>query len=318
MKTKILIVDNDDEIRSFIRKVLISNNFSVEEASDGKQALEAVEKYNPNLVILDYNLPKVAGETVCVKIKQFHPEIIVIILTDKCESADVVRGLQIGADDFISKPFAEDELVARIYARLRKHAASRNLQPIAVNGAPVVIDQNKQKIETTTKDRPISRLVLRESVFLIVARLISTEIVFGMLYLFLSLFGSFISSFIDTTSFSSIYYVVVFMIFILNLWAVMMIAVKWSSEYAEISQDGVVKHTGIFHKKEQKYACSFIEGVKIEQSFLGSIFDFGTIELYDPALKEQVFLYNINSPKKNSEIIQKIISKKGQSIPFIA
>lgn len=317
MKKNILVVDNDSEIRSFINKVLISNNFNVEEAADGKQALEAVEKFRPDLVLLDFDLPKVTGETVCVKIKQDHPGIIVIILTEKSETSDVVRGLQIGADDFISKPFVAEELIARIDTRL-KTTTNGNSSPITVDETAAVQEQNKQQDQTMVQERPLSKLVLRESIFLIIVRLVSTEIIFGILLLFFSLFSSFVNSYIDTSSFSFIYFVIDFIAFIINVWIVMMIATKWTTEYAEISQDGVVKHSGIFNKKEQKYACSFIEGVKLEQSFFGSIFNYGTIELYDPALKEQVFLYNIKSPRKNSEIIQKIVSQKGQSIPFIA
>ncbi len=73
------------------------------------------------------------------------------------------------------------------------------------------------------------------------------------------------------------------------------------------------------HRKEQKYACNFVEGAKVEQSFLGLLFNYGTIELYDPALKEQVYLLNIANPKKYSEIIQDIVSKeKNKSMPFVA
>src|SRR3989344_4296715 len=100
---------------------------------------------------------------------------------------------------------------------------------------------------------------------------------------------------------------------------VSLIALKWVSEYTEISKDGVVKHNGILHKKEQKYACNFIEGATLNQSFLGLLFNYGTIELYDPALKEQVYLLNIANPKKNSDKIQKIVAQKvNKPIPFVA
>src|SRR3989344_4175585 len=117
MQKTILVVEDDDELRGFLKKVLAANNFKVVEAADGAQALETVEKYLPNLVLLDFGLPKVPGETVCVKIKKDHPEIIVIALTEKNQSADVVHGLQIGADDYISKPFVAEELIARIDTR---------------------------------------------------------------------------------------------------------------------------------------------------------------------------------------------------------
>jgi len=93
---------------------------------------------------------------------------------------------------------------------------------------------------------------------------------------------------------------------------------KWNFEYTEISNEGVIKHSGILHRKEQKYACNFVEGAKLEQSLLGLMFNYGTIELYDPALKEQVYIMNITDPKSFSEVIQDIISKdQNKPMPFI-
>ena len=115
------------------------------------------------------------------------------------------------------------------------------------------------------------------------------------------------------------FFIVLGGVFLINVGMVFLIALKWTSEYTEISKEGIVKHSGILHKKEQKYACNFVEGATLNQSFLGLLFNYGTIDLYNPALKEQVYLLNIANPKKNSEKIQKIVSKKAnKSIPFVA
>ncbi len=304
MQKTILVVDDDDELRGFLKKVLAANNFTVIEASDGAQALEAVEKYLPDLVLLDFGLPKVPGETVCVKIKKDHPNIIVIALTKKTQSSDVVQGLQIGADDYISKPFVAEELIARIDARF-KTTTNGQVQP----GAE----------ESGVEEAELGKIILRESVVLIIIRLILTEALFGFSLLLFSILYSYINSYLNSTNLSILYFIVLAGAFLINVGMVSLIALKWTSEYTEISKEGVVKHSGILHKKEQKYACNFVEGATLNQSFLGLLFNYGTIELYDPALKEQVYLLNIANPKKNSEKIQKIVSKKAnKSIPFVA
>ena len=304
MQKTILVVDDDDELRGFLKKVLVANNFTVIEASDGAQALEAVEKYLPDLVLLDFGLPKAPGETVCVKIKKDHPNIIVIALTKKTQSSDVVQGLQIGADDYISKPFVAEELIARIDARF-KTTTNGQVQ----SGAE----------ESGVEEAELGKIILRESVVLIIIRLILTEALFGFSLLLFSILYSYINSYLNSTDFSILYFVVLGGAFLINVGMVSLIALIWTSEYTEISKEGIVKHSGILHKKEQKYACNFVEGATLNQSFLGLLFNYGTIDLYNPALKEQVYLLNIANPKKNSEKIQKIVSKKAnKSIPFVA
>lgn len=296
----ILIVEDNDELRSYLKKVLASNNFRVAEAADGAEALEAVEKYMPDLVLLDFGLPKVSGETVCVKIKKEHPEIIVIALTEKTQSSDVVHGLQIGADDYMSKPFVAEELIARIDARFKT----------AVNEPGEVKEEEKAESR---------KIILKESSVLIIIRLIFTEAIFGLSFFLVSILLYFLGSYTNTSFFSSLYLTILALGLFINIWIAILIVLKWNSEYTEVSSDGVIKHSGILHRKEQKYACNFVEGAKLEQSFLGLLLNYGTIELYDPALKEQVYLLNIANPKRNSKIIQDIVSKdKTKPMPFIA
>jgi len=295
----ILIVDDDNDLRSFLKKILAANNFKVAEASDGAEALEAVEKYFPDLVLLDFGLPKVSGETVCVKIKKEHPNIIVIALTEKKQSSDVVHGLQIGVDDYISKPFVAEELLARIETRFKT-------------------DTREQVELKGVKTQETRKIVLRESIFLIILRIIFTQAIFGLSLFLLSFLSSFLSSFLETSLLSGFYFIILVVGLLINIGIVFFIALKWNFEYTEISNEGVIKHSGILHRKEQKYACNFVEGAKLEQSLLGLMFNYGTIELYDPALKEQVYIMNITDPKSFSEVIQDIISKdQNKPMPFI-
>ncbi len=301
MQKTILVVEDDDTLRNFLKKVLAANNYKVAEAADGAEALEAVEKYFPDLVLLDFGLPKVTGETVCVKVKKDHPEIIVIALTEKTRSSDIVHGLQIGADDYISKPFVAEEVVARIDARFKT----------AVNG------QSEPKVK---EEKPeIEKIILRESIVLIVIRLIFTEAIFGFALFLLSILFSYISPYLNITYPSGLYFIVLAGGFLINIGIVISITLKWNSEYTEVSKEGVIKHSGILQRKEQTYACNFVEGAKLEQSLLGLLFNYGTIELYDPALKEQVYLLNIANPKRYSEKIKNIVSKEeNKPMPFIA
>lgn len=297
-------MEDDDELRGFLKKVLAVNNFKVAEAADGAEALEAVEKYFPDLVLLDFGLPKVSGETVCVKIKKDHPEIIVIALTEKKGSLDVVHGLQIGADDYISKPFIAEELIARIDTRFKTAVKSES--------------EPKDKLPLG-EERELGKIILRESTALIIIRLISTEAIFGLAFFLLNLLFSYLNPFTNTIDLSGLYLLILVGAFFINIGIVILIVLKWNFEYTEVSREGVVKHSGILQRKEQKYACNFVEGAKVEQSFSGLLFNYGTIELYDPALKEQVYLLNVADPKKYSKAIQDIVSKeKNKPMPFIA
>ncbi len=304
MQKTILIVEDNDELRGFLKKVLTANNFKTVEASDGTKALEAVEKYLPDLVLLDFGLPKVPGETVCVKIKKDHPNIIVIALTDKSGSSDVVHGLQIGADDYMSKPFVAEELIARIDAKFK---ITTNEQPL-----PKI---EESEVEETEQ----GKMVLRESIALVAIRLVVAEAFFALSFFLFNILYSYINSFLSNIDFSALYFAISAGAFLLNIAIILMIAAKWVSEYIEISKEGIVKHGGMLHKKEQKYACNFIEGSTLNQSFMGLLFNYGTIELYDPALKEKIYLLNIANPKKNSDKIQKIVSKNSNTpMPFVA
>lgn len=301
MQKTILVVEDDDQLRNSLKKILADNKYKVAEASDGAEALEAVEKYFPDLILLDFGLPKVSGETVCVKIKKDHPEIIIIALTEKTRDSDVVHGLQIGADDYIGKPFNVEELVARIEARF-KTTANESSGP-------------KTEEVRSGKDR----IIFRESIILLVFRLILIEVFFGLLFFLFNILASFIDSYLTTFNLFTLNFTILAVALLINVSLVIFIALKWISEFTEVSKEGVTKHTGILNKKEQKFACSFVEAAKVEQSFIGLIFKYGTVELYDPALKEKVYLLNISNPKKQSERIQKIVAKQNdQPIPFIA
>ena len=115
----ILVVDDEPKIVDVIKSYLKKSGYNVYEAYNGKQALEQFERIKPSLVILDLMLPDIIGEEIC-KIIRSKSRVPVIMLTAKIEEEDILKGLNIGADDYITKPFSPRQLVARVGAVLRR------------------------------------------------------------------------------------------------------------------------------------------------------------------------------------------------------
>lgn len=115
----ILIVDDDAEIRELIAMYLQDHDYRTVEAPDGESALRQFRAYRPDLVLLDVMLPGLDGFTVGRRIRE-QSDVPILFLTSKWESADIVKGLSLGADDYITKPFMPDVLVARVQLQLRK------------------------------------------------------------------------------------------------------------------------------------------------------------------------------------------------------
>src|SRR4051812_18910415 len=111
---KILVVEDDKTIREVINSVLVERNYLVETAEDGSAGLDSLRKQQPDLIILDLGLPKISGESVLTEVKRQYPQIPVIVLTAKNHTTDIVKGFQLGADDYMSKPFELEELIARV------------------------------------------------------------------------------------------------------------------------------------------------------------------------------------------------------------
>ncbi len=119
MKTKILVVEDDVNIAELIRLYLEKDNFEVCHAQDGITALDAFKAFAPELILLDIMLPKLDGWGVCREIRK-ESTVPIIMLTAKDDTFDKVMGLNLGADDYISKPFEMKEVIARIHAVLRR------------------------------------------------------------------------------------------------------------------------------------------------------------------------------------------------------
>jgi DNA-binding response OmpR family regulator len=127
----ILLVDDEPSIIQLARMYLERENFRVESAGDGEAALEAVRRLTPHLVVLDVMLPRLDGLEVCRRLRAENNPVAIIMLTARDEDIDKILGLELGADDYLTKPFNPRELVARIKAILRR-AERAVVQPDAV------------------------------------------------------------------------------------------------------------------------------------------------------------------------------------------
>ncbi len=121
MMTKILVVDDDANISELLRMYLEKEGYEVKTAADGAEGINTFRMYEPDLVLLDIMMPKKDGWQVCREIRE-HSSKPVIMITAKGETIDKVLGLELGADDFIVKPFDMKEVFARIKAVLRRYA----------------------------------------------------------------------------------------------------------------------------------------------------------------------------------------------------
>ena len=143
---RILLVEDEESLADSVRYNLEREGYSVAVASDGRKALERFRADSPDLVILDLMLPEMSGLDVCRQIRQIS-NVPIIMVTAKDSEADKVSGLELGADDYVTKPFSVRELVSRVRAHLRR-AGMRTTEPEedVLNGGPVSLDVAKHEV----------------------------------------------------------------------------------------------------------------------------------------------------------------------------
>ncbi|HEY3167879.1 MAG TPA: response regulator [Candidatus Binatia bacterium] len=143
---KILVVEDEPDIRKLVQYNLVQERFKVLEAEDGEQALKILQRDRPNLLILDLMLPGLSGIELCriLRDRTDTARLPILMLTAKAGEADRVLGLEMGADDYLTKPFSPRELVARVRAILRRVAAASQTDPLPA------YDKGGLKIDFTT------------------------------------------------------------------------------------------------------------------------------------------------------------------------
>jgi DNA-binding response OmpR family regulator len=153
-KIRILVVDDEQKVLNVIQAYLIKEGFQVLTSSDGEEALNIFKNEQIHLIILDLMLPKISGEEVCNKIRAIS-SVPIIMLTAKAEEDNKIDGLAIGADDYITKPFSNRELVSRVKALIRR--TYRDTNPLAeilsFNNGDLEINIGKMLVKK--RDNPI-------------------------------------------------------------------------------------------------------------------------------------------------------------------
>jgi two-component system response regulator VicR len=156
---KILVVDDEKPISDIIKFNLVKEGFQVDVAFDGEEALKKVYQFGPDLILLDLMLPKLDGFQVCRKVRETF-NMPILMLTAKEEEVDKVLGLELGADDYITKPFGMRELIARVKANLRRiQVDKKNSQGSSIMSGTLIIDLEKYEVK---KGDEIIDLTLRE------------------------------------------------------------------------------------------------------------------------------------------------------------
>jgi two-component system, OmpR family, response regulator RegX3 len=144
--TRILIVEDEPSLADSVRYNLVREGFDVTIAVDGREAIEAFRRERPALVILDLMLPEVSGLDVCRTIRD-ESDVPIIMVTAKDSEADKVTGLELGADDYVTKPFSVRELVSRVRAHLRRvKMRTPDVRDDTVAGGPVVLDVARHEV----------------------------------------------------------------------------------------------------------------------------------------------------------------------------
>ncbi|MBC7515846.1 MAG: response regulator transcription factor [Alkalinema sp. FL-bin-369] len=156
-QAKILVVDDETAIRNLIHRFLSKQDYQVESAEDGKSALATFESFNPDLVILDVNLPDANGYTLCQEM-QSRTGVFILMLTSRTDESDKVRAFTQGADDYITKPFSLVELGARIGAILKRQRTVTTAEQQCLVFSNLVIDPVRREVKLNNDLVPLTAL----------------------------------------------------------------------------------------------------------------------------------------------------------------
>lgn len=163
-KTTVLVADDDPQLLRLLVRNLEFEDYRVIAVSDGQQALEQIEHFAPDVVLLDVMMPKMDGFTVCQRLREFST-VPIIMLTARGQDQDKIRGLDLGADDYLTKPFSINELLARVQSVLRRSQfygdeATNSLQPVATIG-DVTIDYVHHQVKRAEWEIPLTPIEYR-------------------------------------------------------------------------------------------------------------------------------------------------------------
>ena len=184
MKTasvKILVVDDEPPIRKLLRMGLTSQAYEVLEATNGKMALEMLAR-RPELVILDLGLPDIDGLDLLRRIRQQQPDVAVIVLSSRDDEAGKVAALDLGADDYVTKPFGMDELFARMRAAMRHRLQEHGERPLfqvgdlSVDLVRRIVKLREEEVKLSPKEYDLLRLFIANAGKVLTHRFLMQEL----------------------------------------------------------------------------------------------------------------------------------------------
>ena len=154
-RARVLIAEDDKGVRESLARVLSFEGYDVISTSDGAEALEAIAASTPDVLVLDVNMPYVDGLTVCRRVRAQRLPVTILVLTARHEVSDRVAGLDAGADDYLVKPFALDELLAGLRALLRRTSAAENDQVVRV--ADLTLDPARRQVQRGAREVELTK-----------------------------------------------------------------------------------------------------------------------------------------------------------------
>ena len=160
---RILVIEDEKSINRFIRINLEREGFKVACAFSGEEGLEMTRQFKPDVMVLDLMLPGIDGFEVCTRTRELNPDVIIIILTAKGQDMDKIMGLELGADDYMIKPFNPQELAARIRAHLRRYSTNDETENAGfmINERQHKIYKNGEVLALSPKEYEIMSLLIK-------------------------------------------------------------------------------------------------------------------------------------------------------------
>ncbi len=169
-KVKVLVAEDESSIRKFINISLVREGYDVFEAACGKEIMEHINNHCPDVIVLDVMLPDADGFDICRNLRERFSELVIIMLTARSQDMDKIMGLELGADDYIVKPFNPLELSARIRSALRRSHRSQAHETAKLKSGPFLIDMFAQKayksdeeLDLTPREFGLLRMLIKNS-----------------------------------------------------------------------------------------------------------------------------------------------------------
>lgn len=182
MASSILVVEDDREIQRYLKELLLDNGYAVHTAQDGIAALEFIKKTLPDLLIMDVGLPSMTGDAVVTEVRKKHKDLPIILLTANDSINDIVQGFEIGADDYITKPFVADELLARVKARLKKSTepdAMLKIADLELDSKAMQVKRGGKQIQLTPQEFKLLQYLMSNK-----SRILTREMILSRIWLY--------------------------------------------------------------------------------------------------------------------------------------